>query len=160
MQYTLAFDSPQAHTNNPLSQRRAIVQMFNRAVAQAKRRRLLARFTGRSTQLRTLQLQNKHAEGQMLGLQIVSLDQIVGSEGRCHDFDNQFWPLREHNRDRWVNIAQAMRNRKGLPPVQLIHTEDGYFVRDGNHRISVAKTLGQAAIEAEVISYKNKQALA
>ena len=155
MQYTLAFDSPQAHANNPLSQRRAIVQMFNRAASQAKRRHFLARLTGRSTELQALQSQNKLAEGQILGLQIVALDQIIGSEGRCHDFDNQFWPLREHNRDRWVNIAQAMRNRKGLPPVQLIQTPNGYYVRDGNHRISVARALGQAAIEAEVISYKN-----
>ncbi len=153
MQYSLAFDSPQARANNPLAQRRALVQMFNRATSQAKRRRFVARFTGRSTQLQTLHLQGKRAEGQILGVQIVSLDKIVGSEGRSHDFDNQFWPLREHNRDRWVNIAQVMNSKKGLPPVQLIHTKAGYFVRDGHHRLSVARAVGQAAIEAEVISY-------
>lgn len=155
MQYALAFDSPQAHTNNPLSQRRALIQMFNRAASQAKRRRFLARLLGRSTELQALQSLNKHANGQVLGVQIVSLGDIVGSEGRCHDFDNQFWPLQEHDRDRWVNIAQVMRSKKGLPPVQLIHTDAGYFVRDGNHRISVARALGQAAIEAEVICYRN-----
>lgn len=155
MQYTLAFDSPQAHANNPLALRRALVQMFNRAASQAKRRRFLARLTGRSTELQTLQSGNKHADGQILGLQIVSLDEIVGSEGRSHDFDNQFWPTQEHNCDRWVNIAQAMRSKKGLPPVQLIRTKNGYFVRDGHHRISVARALGQAAIEAEVISYSS-----
>jgi hypothetical protein len=155
MQYTLAFDSPQAHANNPLAQRRALVQMFNRATSQAKRRRFLARLTGRLTQLQTLQLQGMRAGGQIPGVEIVSLDEIVGSEGRSHDFDNHFWPLHEDNRDRWVNIAQVMSSKKGLPPVQLIHTDAGYFVRDGHHRISVARALGQAAIEAEVISYRN-----
>lgn len=100
MQYTLAFDSPQAHANNPLLQRRAIVHMFNRAASQANRRRFLAWFTGRSTQLQTLPSLGKRAEGQILGVQIVSLDEIVGSEGRSHDFDNQFWPLREESCDR------------------------------------------------------------
>ena len=108
---------------------------------------------GRSTKLQELQSQSKRAKGQVLGVRIVFLDEIIGSEGRSHDFDNQFWPLREENRDRWVNIAQVMRRKKGLPPVQLIHTDSGYFVRDGHHRISVARALGQAAIEAEVVSY-------
>ncbi|MAU00488.1 MAG: hypothetical protein CL608_25375 [Anaerolineaceae bacterium] len=80
----------------------------------------------------------------------------MGSKGRSHDFNNQFWPLREESRDRWVNIAQVMRSKKGLPPVQLIHTDAGYFVRDGHHRISAARALGQTAIEAEVVSYKNQ----
>jgi len=155
MQYSLAFDSPQAHMNNPLAQRRGLVQMFNRATAQAKRRRFFGRLTGRSTELQALQSQKKQAEGQILGVQIVALDEIVGSEGRSHDFDNQFWPLRGDNLDRWVNIAQVMKSKKGLPPVQLIQTPNGYYVRDGNHRISVARALGQAAIEAEVISYRN-----
>jgi hypothetical protein len=150
--YTLAFNSPQALQNNLLTQRRAFVQMFDRATAQAKRRRFVARLMGRSTELQPLHSQSRRTEGQMPGIQIVSLDEIVGSEGRSHDFDNQFWPLREENRDRWINIAQVMRSDKGLPPVQLIHTDAGYFVRDGHHRLSVARAFGQTAIEAEVTS--------
>lgn len=152
LNYTLAFDNAPAHAQNPLIQRRAIVQLFNKANSQAKRRRFLARFSSRSTQLKALQSQNNPADGQELGIQIVALDEIVGSEGRCHDFDNQFWPLKSHNCDRWVSIAQIMRRKKGLPPVQLIKTNDGYFVRDGHHRISVARALGQEAIEAEIVS--------
>jgi hypothetical protein len=118
--YTLAFNSPQALQNNLLTQRRAFVQMFDRATAQAKRRRFVARLMGRSTELQPLHSQSRRTEGQMPGIQIVSLDEIVGSEGRSHDFDNQFWPLREENRDRWINIARNPRfvstsvNNKGV----------------------------------------------
>jgi hypothetical protein len=37
-----------------------------------------------------------------------------------------------------------------LPPVQLIEVNGCYFVRDGHHRVSVARMLGQLEIEAEV----------
>jgi hypothetical protein len=37
-----------------------------------------------------------------------------------------------------------------LPPVALIQVGDYYFVRDGHHRISVARALGQQVIEATV----------
>jgi hypothetical protein len=37
-----------------------------------------------------------------------------------------------------------------LPPVVLVQVGDVYFVRDGHHRISVARALGQLDIEAEV----------
>jgi hypothetical protein len=39
---------------------------------------------------------------------------------------------------------------EGLPPVELVQVGDVYFVRDEHHRISVARTLGQLDIEAEV----------
>jgi hypothetical protein len=38
-----------------------------------------------------------------------------------------------------------------FPPVQLIHTAEGYVVRDGHHRLSVARAFGQAVIEAEIV---------
>ena len=37
-----------------------------------------------------------------------------------------------------------------LPPVALIQVGHLYFVRDGHHRISVARALGQETIDAEV----------
>jgi hypothetical protein len=37
-----------------------------------------------------------------------------------------------------------------LPPVALIQVGDVYFVKDGHHRISVARALGQVEIEAVV----------
>ena len=39
------------------------------------------------------------------------------------------------------------------PPVELIQVGDLYFVRDGHHRISVARAMGQEAIEAKVTAW-------
>jgi hypothetical protein len=94
-----------------------------------------------------------------LGTQAVPIDRIVGSEGRGKDFDASFRPLRAHNQARWVRVAEAMYMGVPLPPVHLIQVGDVYFVRDGHHRISVAKALGQAEIEADVTAWKVTGAL-
>ena len=84
------------------------------------------------------------------GVRSVAIDRIQGSEGRCHDFDARFRPLRSHSRERWVRIAAARLMRAPLPPVTLTLVGDRYFVLDGHHRISVARALGQTEIDAEV----------
>jgi hypothetical protein len=84
------------------------------------------------------------------GMQSVAINQILGSEGRCHDFDVGFRPLRSHNKERWVRIAAARLMRTPLPPVTLTLVGDCYFVLDGHHRISVATVLGQTEFDAEV----------
>lgn len=84
------------------------------------------------------------------GLQSVPIRQIRGSEGRCDDFDVAFCPLKKHNRSRWVALAAAWLGGAVLPPVALIQVGDTHFVRDGHHRISVARALGQEMIDAEV----------
>ena len=43
---------------------------------------------------------------------------------------------------------------KALPPVSLAQVGDIYFVKDGHHRISVARALGQKAIEAKVVVWQ------
>lgn len=84
------------------------------------------------------------------GLRTVPIEQIRGSEGRCTDFDRDFHPLQDHCRCRWLRVAAAHEQDKVLPPVVLVQVVDVYFVRDGHHRISVARALGQLDIEAEV----------
>jgi hypothetical protein len=84
------------------------------------------------------------------GLHTVPIEQIRGSEGRSNDFDRDFHPLQDHCKDRWLRIAAARDQDKALPPVVLVRIGDIYFVRDGHHRISVARALGQLDIEAEV----------
>jgi hypothetical protein len=81
---------------------------------------------------------------------LVPIAQIVGSEGRCGDFDRDFNPLHDHPRERWLRIAAARRRGAPLPPVDLVQVGDLYFVQDGHHRISVARALGQPDIEARV----------
>jgi hypothetical protein len=84
------------------------------------------------------------------GLHTVPIEQIRGSEGRSSDFDRDFNPLQDHCKGRWLRVAQARNGDKVLPPVELVQVGDFYFVRDGHHRISVARALGQLDIEAEV----------
>jgi hypothetical protein len=38
----------------------------------------------------------------------------------------------------------------GLPAIDLLQVGDTYFVRDGHHRISVARALGADYIDANV----------
>jgi hypothetical protein len=84
------------------------------------------------------------------GVRLVPIDQIRGSEGRCNDFDTAFRPLKSLSDERWISIFCAHEADVPLPLVELIQVNDLYFVRDGHHRISVARWLGQREIEAEV----------
>lgn len=83
-----------------------------------------------------------------LGHQTVPLDHIIGSEGRYSDFDRRFLPRTNALKNRWSSIDHAMQTAVELPPVELYKIGDIYFVRDGNHRVSVARLQGQAYIDA------------
>jgi hypothetical protein len=86
-----------------------------------------------------------------LGIQVVPLDLIVGSEGRYRDFNSHFLPKRNFLKNRWISVDKANLKDVILPPVALYEIGGVYFVRDGNHRVSVAKTQGAVCIDAEVI---------
>jgi len=89
-----------------------------------------------------------------LGIQIVSIDSIVGSESRYQSFTRYFLPLKEDLRERWKKVVQAYYSRLNLPPVELYKVRDAYFVKDGHHRVSVARTKGVRNIEARVYEYE------
>ena len=89
-----------------------------------------------------------------LGIQNVLIDSIVGSEGRYHAFTRSFLPLQEDLRERWKNIDQIRESRQDLPPVELYKVSNAYFVKDGHHRISVARVKGAKYIEARVYEYQ------
>ncbi len=84
------------------------------------------------------------------GMQTVKIDEIAGSEGRYADFNKAFLPKKEHLRKRWESIDKAHMNDVILPAIKLYKIGDMYFVRDGNHRVSVAKAQGVFSIDAEV----------
>jgi hypothetical protein len=84
------------------------------------------------------------------GLQVVPLDAIVGTVDRAADFDRGFRPTTTRLRSRWERIAAAQRRGEALPPVSLYQVGELYFVRDGHHRVSVAKSLGRMDIDAYV----------
>jgi hypothetical protein len=93
-----------------------------------------------------LQLRNMR----YLGLQDVPLDHIVGSVGRYQDFTRAFFPRWDDLQDRWQRIDRLVTTGADLPPVELYKVGQGYFVRDGNHRVSVARQHNFLAIEAYV----------
>ncbi len=86
-----------------------------------------------------------------LGMRQIPLDKIVGSVGRYQDFDRAFLPRYGFLRPRWVSIDSAQLQDIILPPIEVYKIGEVYFVKDGNHRVSVARQRGQAYIDANVI---------
>ncbi len=91
-----------------------------------------------------------------VGMKAVPINKIIGSEGRYRDFDNHFLPRSGYLRQRWERIDEAHLTDVSLPPIQLYEIAGMYFVRDGNHRVSVAKSQGVEFIDAEIISLKSE----
>jgi hypothetical protein len=133
------------------------LKMYSKARRRGRRGQIWSLLTRRSRRLFNLDEINDACTvrpRRQPGIQTVSIDQIRGSEGRTRDFDCDFNPLQNHNQARWVRVASARQEGKSLPPVELIQVGDVYFVRDGHHRISVARALGQPDIEAEVMVWE------
>lgn len=86
-----------------------------------------------------------------LGMRTIPVEKIIGSEGRYHDFSAAFFPKREMLRHRWESIDSAVIDNVILPPISVYSLGGYYFVRDGNHRVSVAKSKGVEFIDAEVV---------
>jgi hypothetical protein len=84
------------------------------------------------------------------GLQDVPLDRIVGSVGRYRDFTANFLPKTNDMQERWSRVYAHVSSMEGVPPVELYKIDDVYFVRDGNHRVSVARQMGAKTIHAHV----------
>ena len=85
------------------------------------------------------------------GSRTVPIKRIKGSEGRSGDFDCDFNPMQTRTFARWMSVAVARSSGETLPLVELIQLGDDYFVRDGHHRISVARVLGEEYVDAKVI---------
>ena len=126
-------------------------QEYERALSKGFWRKILSRITGTTNELlpfdearEKLPIQGQH----YAGLQQVPIEKIIGSFGRYHDFDRIFLPIQKKTRNRWVSIDRAHLYQIPLPPVDLYKLGEVYFVKDGNHRISVAREQGQLEIDA------------
>lgn len=87
-----------------------------------------------------------------LGVQDIPLAQIVGSVSRYEDFTRTFMPRKINTRERWERIDRLV-NTSQWEPIEVYKVSDTYFVRDGNHRVSVARQLDMETIEAHVWEY-------
>lgn len=126
---------------------------FERAIVKAFWRKIATWLTGQSNRL--LPFDEVRAKMPMqgqryVGLQSVPIGHIIGSIGRYLDFDRAFLPTQARTKGRWVSIDRAHYEQVSLPPVELIKMGEAYFVKDGNHRVSVARERGQEFIDAYV----------
>lgn len=95
------------------------------------------------------------------GVQEVPVDKIVGTTtNRYVDFDRAFLPAQARTKSRWKTIDELRLRDVNLPPIQLYQVGNLYFVRDGHHRVSVARQIGQLYIDAEVIEMQTRAPLA
>src|ERR671911_656390 len=95
-----------------------------------------------------------HADNRLyLGRRVVEVSKIVGSVGRHRHFDRGFMPIRASMEEKWKRVDRAFHRGVELPPVRLYKLGNAYFVEDGNHRISVARSQGVEWIEAEVVEF-------
>lgn len=115
--------------------------------------RLWARLSHRALRLLNLdevlccnEVQNSH----YAGIRTVCIACIRGTLGKSDVFDATFHPVTQSSRSRWLGVALEKLRGHELPPVDLIDVDGTYYVRDGHHRISVARSLGQVYIEAEI----------
>jgi hypothetical protein len=85
------------------------------------------------------------------GLEAIPLASIVGTaeEAKTRAFDSRFRPA-PASRHRWERLWMAERRGEAVPPISVYRLGGEHFVRDGHHRVSVANSLGMAAIDAEV----------
>jgi uncharacterized ParB-like nuclease family protein len=93
------------------------------------------------------------------GVREIPLTRIRGSEGRTSDFDASFRPLDGHLRDRWIRLYQLIEAGREMPPIAVYRVGDVYFVKDGHHRVSVARRLGWERIRAHVVEIRTRAPL-
>lgn len=89
---------------------------------------------------------NRHYDG----AHTIAVADIHGTIDRAGDFDYDFAPMTRTTEHRWCKVATAMLRGIELPPIELVQVNDHYFVKDGHHRVSVARALGFAYLDAIV----------
>jgi hypothetical protein len=81
---------------------------------------------------------------------VIPLDSIVGTVDRGREFDRSFRPTSGKVRTRWERVAAAQRRGQAMPPIDVYRIGELHFVKDGHHRVSVARSLGHQDINAHV----------
>ena len=84
------------------------------------------------------------------------LDAILGTVDRAKGFDRQFRP--DHRARPRALGADRQRGapRRADAPDLALPIGQVYFVRDGHHRVSVARALGRTDIDAYVVEVRTR----
>jgi hypothetical protein len=128
-------------------------RQFRQAHRRAATQTFLKRLLGRCTELWSFEEALERVRGATMGprkLQDICLEKVVGSVGRVHDYTPEFLPKIGQDEHRWVQVSRAINGFSGVPPIEVYHLGDHYFVKDGHHRVSVLKSMGVPCTEAYV----------
>jgi hypothetical protein len=89
--------------------------------------------------------------GAGLGLREIPLEAISATvePNRAAQFDRDFRPAAPA-RARWQSVWMAEQRGTPLPPISVLQVGDSYAIRDGHHRVSVARARGALTIDAIV----------
>ena len=139
-------------------------QDFDSARFRAFRRAVQAVLTRRARRMISLGqvLDAAKREGQSdRGVHEIPLDRIVGSAGtaKTRDFDPAFLPTSRRLRDRWSRVYTAMVEGGDIPPIDVYQVGDSYYVIDGHHRVSVARSLGRDTMDARITEVRTRAPL-
>jgi uncharacterized ParB-like nuclease family protein len=137
------------------------LQDFRSARSRATLEQLMARLTGSSVNLLPffeISSKLRIAGGSDVGLKDIPLDAIVGSVSRSADYTRSFLPRKDSDSHRWAKVKELMVSPRhsGLPPIDVYKIGEVYFVRDGHHRVSVARQMGAKTIQAYVTEIRTR----
>ena len=127
---------------------------FAKAVRQRRRASMLRRLLRRCAEcasLGILDLDRVRGPEAPRGIRDIPLDAIAGSlePHRAAQFDSEFRPS-PRTRSRWLRVWLAEQRGTVLPPIAVAPVGDVYAIRDGHHRVSVARARGALTISAIV----------
>ena len=129
------------------------VSDFREARRRAAMERILARLRGGSADLLSyeeVREKLKARVSQTVELKEIPLAAIVGSVGRYTDFTRTFLPKHDSDQERWARVEMTVTDMGGAPAIEVYQIGEAYFVRDGHHRVSVARQFGATHIQAYV----------
>jgi hypothetical protein len=127
---------------------------FRQAAGAKRRARLFRRLRGADPGVDRLPVHDEvptAAASTAGAVRELPLDAITGTiePGRAHEFDSAFRPG-PRTRARWQRVWLAEDRGVALPPISVVRLGDAYAIRDGHHRVSVARARGAVAIDAIV----------
>ena len=134
---------------------------YRKARRSAAFQEVLARIRGNPEDLVLLSYEDVRKQLQAIEksteqLAEIPLDKIVGSVGRYHDFTRRYLPKSSIDQSRWARVMANTKGLSGLPPIDVYKIGEVYFVKDGNHRVSVARQMGNTSIQAYITDVESK----
>jgi hypothetical protein len=128
---------------------------FAQAARARRRADLMRRLRREPAECAKLAVYNQpsrtRAAAVLTGVHEIPLDAISGTlePSRARLFDGCFRPA-PVARHRWQRLWLAEDRGGAVPPISVVQVGNTYAVRDGHHRVSVARARGAVTIDAVV----------